>query len=78
MSIGSSPVKSCTENLNSSNISGARVYGFTGTGCLHVLHVSASGISLVHVIPSVRMVSSGVSCSFEMVLASIMEVCLLD
>ncbi len=55
--------------------SSVRVYGITETGNLHILSVHPTGILLQHIIPSMRMVSSGSSCTSELILASVMEVC---
>jgi hypothetical protein len=63
-----------TDRLQASNVSSVRVLCVTETGDLHILRISAAGISLEHVIPSMRMVMSGVACTFEMILATAMEV----
>jgi hypothetical protein len=63
-----------TDRLQGSNVSSARVHCVTEMGDLHIVRISAAGISLEHVIPSMRMVMSGVPCNFEMILAVAMEV----
>jgi hypothetical protein len=61
--------------VGSSRAKNVCVYGVTETGCLHILHLGASGITLQHIIPSVHLVSMGVPLLLEMTLPSVMEVC---